>query len=50
MSKILELREKRAKVWDAAKAFLDSVMDCYPQRTHKPMKRWKLKLLHLVRK
>ena len=24
MSKILELREKRAKVWDAAKAFLDS--------------------------
>ncbi|WP_439108387.1 hypothetical protein [Alkalihalophilus pseudofirmus] len=24
MSKILELREKRAKAWDAAKAFLDS--------------------------
>jgi hypothetical protein len=24
MSKILELREKRAKVWEAAKAFLDS--------------------------
>jgi hypothetical protein len=24
MSKILELREKRAKAWEAAKAFLDS--------------------------
>jgi len=24
MSKILELREKRAKAWDAAKAFLDT--------------------------
>ena len=24
MNKILELREKRAKAWDAAKAFLDS--------------------------
>ena len=24
MSKILELREKRAKAWDAAKAFLDA--------------------------
>lgn len=24
MSKILELREKRAKAWDCAKAFLDS--------------------------
>ena len=24
MRKILELREKRAKAWDAAKAFLDS--------------------------
>jgi len=24
VSKILELREKRAKAWDAAKAFLDS--------------------------
>lgn len=27
MSKILELREKRAKAWDAAKAFLDSKRD-----------------------
>ena len=24
MSKVLELREKRAKAWEAAKAFLDS--------------------------
>ena len=24
MSKILELREKRAKAWEAAKAFLDA--------------------------
>ena len=24
MNKILELREKRAKLWDSAKAFLDS--------------------------
>jgi hypothetical protein len=24
MNKILELREKRAKAWDAAKAFLDT--------------------------
>jgi len=24
MSKILELREKRAKAWEAAKSFLDS--------------------------
>ena len=28
MSKILELREKRAKAWDAAKAFLDTKRGC----------------------
>ena len=28
MSKILELREKRAKAWEAAKAFLDSIHAC----------------------
>ncbi|MDW7685210.1 MAG: phage major capsid protein, partial [Bacillota bacterium] len=27
MSKILELREKRAKLWESAKAFLDSKRD-----------------------
>ena len=27
MNRILELREKRAKAWDAAKAFLDSRRD-----------------------
>jgi len=53
MSKILELREKRAKVWDAAKAFLDSkrggdgLLSAEDTQTYE---RWKLKLLHLVRK
>ena len=27
MNRILELREKRAKAWDAAKAFLDARRD-----------------------
>ena len=44
MSKILELREKRAKAWETAKAFLDASvvrMACWPPRMWRPMKRWR---------
>ena len=46
MSKILELREKRAKAWDAAKAFLDSKRgaDGLLSAEDATMKRWKLTL------
>lgn len=44
MTKILELREKRAKAWKAAKAFLDTKRGndgfC-PPRTPLPTKRWR---------
>ena len=45
MSKILELREKRAKAWEAAKAFLDAKRHrkvCCPLRMQPPMTRWKM--------
>lgn len=53
MSKILELREKRAKAWDAAKAFLDSkrggdgLLSAEDTTTYE---KWKPMWWHLVRK
>ena len=54
MDKILELREKRAKAWEAAKAFLDSKRGadgllsvevlrtgCWLRRMWRPMRRWR---------
>ena len=44
MSKILELREKRAKAWEAAKAFLDAKRTqegLFLLKMQPPMTRWK---------
>ena len=44
MSKILELREKRAKAWETAKVFLDAKRGAdglLPPRMWRPMKRWR---------
>ena len=43
MSKILELREKRAKAWEAAKAFLDAkrTQEGFLLKMQPPMTRWK---------
>jgi len=49
MSKILELREKRAKAWEAAKAFLDSKRGSdglVSQKMPLPMTKWKKTLLN----
>ncbi len=54
MSKILELREKRAKVWEAAKAFLDSKRGndglLSPEDTATYEKKWKPTLLRWAKK
>ena len=46
MSKILELREKRAKAWEAAKAFLDAKRTqegfVSAERMQQPTTRWKM--------
>ena len=47
MSKVLELKEKRAKAWEAAKAFLDSKQGSnglMSARMQPPTTEWKQRL------
>lgn len=44
MSKLLELQEKRANIWEQAKAFLDEnrqPVTRFPPKMPPPMTRWK---------